>query len=184
MTDGPLSKQTPIESILQIAKAKDALAIVNLVNSAYRGESSRIGWTTEADLLDGQRVDLIGIEELIKKQNTYILLLKQNDLLLGCVLLEKKNQTCYLGMLTISPSKQNQSLGKIILKKAEDFALDKLQCQIIEMTVISKRKELLNFYYRRGYQLTGEKRPFPYGDERFGIPKVNDLEFVVLKKNL
>src|SRR4051794_13241714 len=35
----------------------DLGAIVALVESAYRGESSRAGWTTEADLLDGQRTD-------------------------------------------------------------------------------------------------------------------------------
>jgi hypothetical protein len=52
------------------------------------------------------------------------------------------------------------------------------------MTVIQVRDTLIAWYERRGYSLTGETKPFPYGDDRFGRPLRNDLHFVVLEKTL
>lgn len=172
--------------MLEFVKAQisEAAEIAVLVNSAYRGDSSKTGWTTEADLLSGQRTDAEEIKKLIENPNCFLCLAKQSSQLLGCVLLEKKDKVCHLGMLTVSPTLQNQGLGKSLIKYAEYYALTSLNCTAIEMTVITKRTELLDFYFRRGYELSGEKRAFPYGNEKFGLPKVKDLEFVVLQKNL
>ncbi|MEN0058950.1 MAG: GNAT family N-acetyltransferase [Bdellovibrio sp.] len=159
--------------------------LVQLVNSSYRGESSKQGWTTEADLLDGQRVDAEGLRESLNKGDSVVLIAEDedSDTLLGCVHLEKQGHKCYLGMLTVSPDKQNKGLGKMLMTEAEAFA-QFWDCTSIFMTVISVREELIAWYQRHGFRATGEKKAFPYGDERFGLPRVNSLEFIVLEKKI
>lgn len=159
--------------------------LVMLVNSAYRGDSSRQGWTTEADLLDGQRIDAEKIEELINTEDSVIVVAEDDDTgrLLGCVHLHKQDSQCSLGMLTVDPQLQNKGIGKMLIQEAEAFA-QFWDCTEIAMTVISVRKELLAWYEGLGFKNTGKTKPFPYGDERFGLPKVQNLEFLVLVKKL
>ncbi|MBO9665853.1 MAG: GNAT family N-acetyltransferase [Bdellovibrio sp.] len=159
--------------------------LVALVNSAYRGDSSKQGWTTEASLLDGQRVDTEGIQAIIDRDDSVILIAEDDDTgkLLGCVHLENHNGKCYLGMLTVDPTLQKKGIGKMLMDESEAFA-QFWDCTHIYMTVISVRTELINWYVKHGFRKTGETKPFPYGDERFGIPKVDNLEFVVLEKKV
>ncbi len=170
--------------IVQITSAKldDVKAINILVNSAYRGEGSKQGWTTEADLIDGTRVDERIINELIQEQNTTVLLYRENDELKGCVELRKENTKLYLGMLSVKPTLQSQGIGKKLLTAAEAFAREN-NCLYIFMSVISIRTELIAWYKRHGYTLTGERKPFIVPDERWGIPKA-PLEFIFLEKKL
>lgn len=167
------------------ANGDQAKEISDLVNSAYRGESSKKGWTTEADLLGGQRCDTDSIHELMSKDIAVILVAENenNGHIEGCVHLEKNGEKCYLGMLTVKPSLQRKGLGAMILEEAEAFA-DFWDCRSVYMTVIAQRTELISWYEQHGYKNTGEKKPFPYGDERFGIPKVQDLYFVILEKKI
>lgn len=168
---------------LHITKATlaDTPAIIELVNSAYRGDAARKGWTHEADLISGTtRIDAASIQEIIEKPGAVILkCLNNNDSLVGSVHLEKQDGQLYLGMLSVSPNVQAQGIGKRLLKAAEDYALQQ-QCRSIVMTVISARKELIDWYGRNGYMPTGERQPFP-DDGHFGTPK-EPLEFVVLEK--
>jgi ribosomal protein S18 acetylase RimI-like enzyme len=164
------------------ASVEDAHELDILVNSAYRGDSSRQGWTTEADLLDGTRTDAAAIAELIQTPGTTILKYVEENKIIGCVELRNQNGKLYLGMLTVRPHLQGRGIGKELLKTAEAEA-EKQKCKSIFMTVISIRKELLDWYIRHGYQLTGERKPFAFNDPRFGQPKMN-LEFVVLEKKL
>jgi ribosomal protein S18 acetylase RimI-like enzyme len=164
------------------AIVEDAPELDILVNSAYRGDSSRQGWTTEADLLDGTRTDAAAIAELIQTPGTTILKYVEENKIIGCVELRNQNGKLYLGMLTVRPHLQGRGIGKELLKTAEAEA-EKQKCTSIFMTVISIRKELLDWYIRHGYQLTGERKPFAFNDPRFGQPKMN-LEFVVLEKKL
>lgn len=160
-------------------------SLENLVNSAYRGDSSKLGWTTEASILDGQRIDKEGLQQIIAKEDSVILIAEDDDSgrLLGCVHLEKQNNKCYLGMLTVDPTLQKKGIGKMLLGESEAFA-QFWDCTSIFMTVISVRSELIAWYEKHGFRKTGEKKPFPYGDERFGIPKVQGLEFIVLEKKI
>ncbi|MGZ3772504.1 MAG: GNAT family N-acetyltransferase [Pseudobdellovibrionaceae bacterium] len=160
-------------------------SLVNLVNSAYRGESAKKGWTSEADLLGGQRIDAERIHELINTEDSVVLIAENDDngTLLGCVHLEKFGSRVYLGMLTVDPTLQGHGIGKMLLQESEAFA-SFWDCTAIFMTVISVRKDLISWYEKHGFRNTGEKKPFPYGDERFGIPKVEGLEFVILEKKL
>jgi GNAT superfamily N-acetyltransferase len=162
---------------ISAAIVSDAASINKLVNSAYRGDFSKQGWTTEADLLDGTRIDEAALHDLIQKPNTTILLYKESDALLGCVELRIEGGKLYLGMLSVQPDTQGKGIGKKLLAKAETFAREQ-GCGKIFMTVISVRQELI---VRLGYQLTGEKKPFIVPDSRWGLPK-QPLEFVVLEK--
>lgn len=164
------------------AVAADAAELNVLVNSAYRGESSRQGWTTEADLLDGTRIDAAAIEELIQTPGLTILKYMEGEKILACVELKKENEKLYLGMLTVTPNLQGKGIGKILLNAAEEEARNE-KCTSIFMTVISVRKELIDWYVRHGYKPTGEKKPFAFNDPRFGQPK-QPLEFIVLEKTL
>lgn len=166
------------------ATTADVASLCALVNSAYRGESSKAGWTTEADLLDGQRIDREAMLELVQDQNGVILLLLQEDRLVACVNLKKKTDRAYLGMLTVDPQQQAGGLGRMLLEISEKWVVQNWKLRRIEMNVIQKRVELISYYERRGYVRTGRTEPFPYGNERFGVPKVKDLEFVILEKEL
>jgi len=168
---------------ISTASTNDVSAIVNLVHSAYRGEISKQGWTTEADLLDGIRTDEEAIEETISRPNSVILLCRdEKNNVIGCVHLQQQDQEVYLGMLTVSPRLQGAGIGKELLKSAERWARN-AKANAIVMTVISIRSELIGWYERHGYARTGETKPFPSSDPRFGIPK-QSLEFIVLKKRL
>ena len=164
------------------AVVADAAELNVLVNSAYRGESSRQGWTTEADLLDGTRIDAAAIEELIQTPAITILKYMEGKEILACVELKKENEKLYLGMLTVKPNLQGKGIGKILLKAAEEEARNQ-KCNSIFMTVISVRQELIDWYVRHGFNATGEKKPFAFNDPRFGQPK-RPLEFIVLEKQL
>jgi ribosomal protein S18 acetylase RimI-like enzyme len=171
-----------MEFKINIATVVDAQALNQLVNSAYRGDSSRQGWTTEADLLDGTRTDSAAIKELIESSGVTILKYVESNEILACVELKKESNKLYLGMLTVKPSLQGKGIGKELLKAAEEEG-KKQECSSIFMTVISVRKELIDWYLRHGYQLTGERKPFAFNDPRFGQPKMK-LEFIVLEKKI
>jgi ribosomal protein S18 acetylase RimI-like enzyme len=166
------------------ATAADIPAIVALVESAYRGDASRAGWTTEADLLDGQRIDVQGVAQVIAKADSRVLLGESDDGLLACAHVEKQGDACYFGMFSVRPRLQGGGVGKRMLAEAERIAREEWRCMRIEMTVISVRDDLIDWYERRGFGRTGVFKPFPYGDERFGIPKRDDLRFEILEKRL
>ncbi len=170
--------------VLRVALIEDAEAITRLVNSAYRGESSKAGWTTEADLLGGQRTDSEKIHEMMGEPGS-VLLVGGLDGIQFCVsLIRKPEKRTYLGMLTVLPTLQDRGWGAQLLARAEEWARENWQTKIMEMTVITKRTELIEWYLRRGYSRTDRSEAFPYGDSRFGEPRVNDLEFIVLEKVL
>lgn len=163
----------------------DAPALVALVNSGYRGESSKKGWTTEADILGGQRTDLEKMREMIGARGSRVeLALAGDGALLGCVHLRKEaDGSCYLGMLTVDPGRQAGGVGKLIMAESERIARA-WGCSRMRMTVISVRSELIAYYERRGYAKTGVTEPFPENDPRFGLPKVRGLMFAELAKSL
>lgn len=164
------------------ATLADIPFLVPFVNAAYRGESSKAGWTTEADLLDGVRVTEDSLKTILEEKETILYLGFAGTELLCCVQLVNKGEIYYLGMLTVKPDLQNAGLGKKLLAFCEDLAKREGKTAI-EMTVISDRVELIAWYERKGYYKTGEKRPFPMGDIKFGLPK-KELEFLVLQKTL
>jgi ribosomal protein S18 acetylase RimI-like enzyme len=152
------------------ATLTDVLELTALINSSYRGESSKKGWTTEANLIDGQRIDNESLTEQMQDPNAVVL--KNTDetgKITGCVYLQKRGDKLYLGMLTVSPLLQTNGLGRQLLQAAEDYARS-INYHTITMTVITTRTELVSWYERRGYQKNGEVIPLVI-PEKFGILK-------------
>lgn len=151
-------------------------ALLPLVHAAYRGEG---GWTTEAHLIDGTRTDAAELTALLPDLQVAV----AADDLLGCCALEVRGELGYFGTFAVRPDLQGRGVGALLLAAAEDRARAR-GLRAVEMTVIASREELIAFYERRGYARTGERRPFPYGIDRYGRPRTDDLEFVVLRKDL
>ncbi|MFH8565471.1 GNAT family N-acetyltransferase [Streptomyces sp. NPDC017988] len=162
----------------------DVDALVALIESAYRGDASRAGWTTEADILEGRRTDPRGVVEVIESPASRLLAVERDGVLVACCQLEHRGEHAYFGMFAVSPAEQGAGLGKVIIAEAERVAREEWGAREMHMTVISVREDLIAWYERRGYRRTGKMTPFPYGDERFGIPQRADLEFELLVKEL
>ncbi|SHI63891.1 GNAT family N-acetyltransferase [Streptomyces sp. 3214.6] len=162
----------------------DVDALVALIEAAYRGDSSRVGWTTEADILQGQRTDPDGVLDVIKAPNSRLLTVEQDGRIIACCQLEHRGDHAYFGMFAVSPTAQGGGLGKAVMAQAERQARENWGVTEMHMTVISVREDLIAWYERRGYRRTGRMTPFPYGDERFGIPQRDDLQFELLVKPL
>lgn len=165
---------------ISIAGESDIPPLMSLVNGAYRGEGSKKGWTTEADLLDGERTNEQALAAAINTAGAVILVNRDDaGIINACVYLQKQGNQLYLGMLSVSPLLQAKGIGGRLLRAAEDYA-KKEHCYIISMTVISVRHELIAWYQKHGYITTGATKPFP-ADAAFGVPKLQ-LEFLVMEK--
>ncbi|WP_264523537.1 GNAT family N-acetyltransferase [Flavobacterium sp. N502536] len=162
------------------ATLADIPALNILINSAYRGETSKKGWTTEANLLEGKRTNEEELTQTIQNPKNTILKYTENNTLIGSVLLVEKGHQLYLGMLTVSPELQNSGIGKKMLSEAENHA-KALGLSSIIMTVISVREELIAWYKRHGYVDTGEREAFPESEIHVTISE-NPLEFIFLEK--
>jgi GNAT superfamily N-acetyltransferase len=170
--------------VLREATKADLPEVVELINLAYRGS---VGWAVEAQYIEGQRVDLASLREDLAGNPDALLMIWRDEgdgRLLGSVWLEpSENEAWYLGLLSVRPDMQDKQLGRRLLAAAEDVAR-KNGVQRMRISVISVRHTLIAWYERRGYELTGETQPFPYGDERVGRPLRDDLHFVMLEKLL
>src|SRR4051812_2868762 len=163
---------------LRTATLDDAAVVADLVHRAYRGDSSRAGWTTEANLLDGQRIDIGGVEEKIAAPGAEGLVALDEDarIVACCEIEHRPGDAAYFGMFAVEPTMQAGGLGRTVLEHAESRARELWGVHTVEMTVIAQRTELIAWYERRGYARTGDTKPFPYGDPAFGLPRTDDLE--------
>lgn len=177
----------------RVATADDAEAVADLVHAAYRGEESRQGWTTESHLVGGQRVDAAMVRELVGAGDGVVLVLDAPDgpdtagraevPLLACCHVERRATTAYVGMFAVRPAIQGRGLGRRMLAAAERQARG-WGLTTVELTVLDHRPELLAWYERCGFALTGVRHPFPYGDDRFGLPQRPDLALLGMTKQL
>jgi GNAT superfamily N-acetyltransferase len=165
----------------------DYASIVDLINLSFRGVGPVASWNTEADFIEGQRLtESLLREDLASKPHALLLTCREdpNGELLGTVWLEPKNDgVWYLGLLIVRPDLQKRQMGRTLFAAAESYAKRRGACRI-RMSVVNVRKTLIAWYERRGYLLTGETQPFPYGDQRFGKPLRGDLHFVLLEKDI
>lgn len=169
----------------ELAGPGDLGAVVALVDGAYRGEGSRQGWTTEADYLDGQRVDEAMVRAMLERPGSLILLARREGALVGCCHLQDLGGgVVELGMLAVDPRRQGRGTGRALLEEGARLARERLGARRLRLLVLWMREELLAWYRRRGFSPTGERRPFPVGDPRYGIPRRPDLWFVVLERPL
>ncbi|MFE7776833.1 GNAT family N-acetyltransferase [Streptomyces sp. NPDC057445] len=174
----------PSRPAFRDATEADVPELVALIESAYRGDSSRAGWTTEADILDGQRTDPEGVLQVITAESSRLVVVERDGSLLACCQLELRGDAAYFGMFAVRPELQGGGLGRQIITEAERIVHEAWGVREMHMTVISVRDELIAWYERRGYRRTGKMTPFPYGDERFGLPRRENLQFELLVKEL
>jgi ribosomal protein S18 acetylase RimI-like enzyme len=170
---------------LRIAVPEDIPALHRLIESAYRGDSARKGWTHEADLLDGQRTDREALRAIMRDPCQRMIIAEADTVPVGCVqIADNGNGVAYLGHLSVDPELQGGGLGRMLVAAAESEAISTFGARTMEMTVISQRAELIGWYERLGYAATGEHRPFPLDDVRFGIPRTREISFIVMAKAL
>jgi len=170
----------------RFATTDDIPAVVDLVQSAYRGERSRAGWTTEADLISGQRVDATMLAEFLDEPAGQLLLV-ETDRVVGCCELTRHNShddTAYFGMFAVDPTQQSRGIGRSLMDHAETIAVDDLEAIAMELVTLHVRDDVIAMYERRGFVRTGATYPFPYGDERYGTPQRDDLYLIEMRKEL
>ena len=183
---GPPGRPAAVRVTFRAAGAEDAADLLTLVRGAYRGESSRAGWTTEADLIADDRISLPDLIGKITAAGSMVLVAAGGDgEIVGCCELARRSGgTAYFGLFAVRPDLQAGGIGRRLLAEAERLAVLRWRCRRMEMTVIGQRAELLAWYARRGYALTGERRPFPYDHLVNGVALRDDLYFAVLAKSL
>ncbi|HWQ85052.1 GNAT family N-acetyltransferase [Brevundimonas sp.] len=173
------------EIAIRDAALADIPALHRLIESAYRGEASRAGWTTEADLLDGQRTDPEDLADILADPKQALLSAWRGDELVGCVLIADRDEgTGYFGMLSVSPTLQGGGLGRRLVEAAHAALADRFGARRVRISVFPQRETLIGWYQRLGYRLTGDTLPFPYGNPRFGLPLRDDLYFLVMERAL
>jgi len=161
---------------VRIATPADLPRLHPVIERAYRGDSARQGWTHEADLLSGERIDDAALRAMLADPAQILLIAERGDTALGCVSLTARGDgLVYLGLLCVDPTRQATGIGKVIIAAAETASRNQLDADRIEMTVIDSRAELIAYYERRGFVRTGECRPFP-------VAVVPPLSMVVLEK--
>ena len=173
------------EIVLTQAVEADHDEIAELSNWAYRGTGPQSSWTVES-YLEGERTNVGALRaDLAEAPQARILVWRAEggELQGHCWLEPLEAEVWYLGLLSVRPDRQDQKLGRRLLAAAEDHARDR-GARRMQMSVINVRDTLIAWYERRGFVLTGEVQPFPYGDERFGKPLRGDLSFVVLERPL
>ncbi|MFI6345647.1 GNAT family N-acetyltransferase [Streptomyces sp. NPDC050560] len=173
----------PGELVFRDAAAEDTAAVIDLVHAAYRGTGAPGGWTTEADILGGQRTDPQEIRDLLADTGGRLLLVERDGVLTACCRVEHRGTRGYFGLFAVRPDLQGGGVGRAVLAEAERIAAG-WGAREMEMTVIVQREDLIAWYERRGYRRTGRTIPFPYGDARFGLPRRDDLRFAELVKPL
>lgn len=168
---------------IAFASLSDVPAITALLNTAYRGESSTKGWTTEAHLIAGNtRTDEKNLQQIMQQPGSIVVkFTNEQHAIIGCVNLQQHGNKIYLGMLSVLPQLQGLGVGKYLLQAAEEYA-QYLQCGSIYMSVISARTDIINWYLRHGYTDTGERKPFI--EDALTGKHLQALEFIVLEKKI
>ncbi len=171
--------------LIRDATTADIPALHRLIESAYRGEVSRAGWTTEADLLAGQRTDPEDLASILADPTQAMLTAWRSEDLLGCILIaDRGDGTGYFGMLSVSPTLQGGGLGRRMVEAAHEALASRFGARRVRISVFPQRETLIAWYERLGYRPTGDILPFPYGDPRFGLPLRDDLHFIVMERPL
>ncbi|MEP7765535.1 GNAT family N-acetyltransferase [Sanguibacter sp. 25GB23B1] len=167
------------------ATSADLPAVVALVNSAYRGDASRAGWTTETDLVGGPRADVEMLRADIERPGSRIVLAESGGEVFGCAHVTRiSDRAAYFGLFAVRPTTQGNGVGSRLLAEAERVAREEWQLAELTMTVLDARPELLAYYGRRGYRPTGDLEPFPPADADMIEILRDGLQLVVLSKDL
>jgi ribosomal protein S18 acetylase RimI-like enzyme len=167
----------------RIATASDVSELVSLINKSYRPNSAEAGWTHESELIEGERINPQQLAELLEREGSTVLLGLSRAEIVACVNVNEEAGASYIAMLTVKPSYQNLGLGKEMLQLAEEYAENQYDSSEVNLFVISERRELFDFYLRRGYEPTQVSSDYP-ANAGVGNPKISGLKLVLLTKQL
>lgn len=173
--------KTPMPFELRGACKADAIKIASLVNRAYRPSPEDAGWTHEGNLVAGERTTAEQVLSLFHEQSTILVLCLGQSEIVACVHVQGDQFGAYIGMLATNPKVQTQGLGKQMLTHAETYAIEHFKASVLKMSVLSSRPELLAFYERRGYVLTGDIEEYPLS-AGVGQPLVAGIHVLSLAK--
>jgi ribosomal protein S18 acetylase RimI-like enzyme len=166
------------------ARPGDADVLTDLIRSAYRGQDSRAGWTSEADLVEGERISRDQVLAMISAGGSVLLVGEDAGQIVACCQLRNEGAgLAYFGTFAVSPQAQGAGLGRRLMAEAERQAVAAFAATRLEMTVLAQQDKLIAYYERRGFRRTSETRPFP-ADPRYARPLRDDLYFAVLEKPL
>jgi ribosomal protein S18 acetylase RimI-like enzyme len=192
-----------IAPTFRYASQADVPALVDLIERAYRGPETAGTWKSEAHLLKGPRTHAAELAALIARADSHFLVAELDGKLAGCCLLQSlgspppaasdrpderpaprtlETGAAYFGMFAINPAIHSSGLGKTVLAEAERRVRDLWNAKAMVMTVINLRTELIGYYERRGYALTGHRHPFPFTDTTGEVTR--DFDLVEMKKRL
>jgi GNAT superfamily N-acetyltransferase len=172
-----------VTQTFRLADLDEAPHITALIERAYRGEESKSGWTSEADLLTGPRTSVDEIAAIMRDPLARFLVADAADGgLAACALIRNEQGSGYFGMFAVRPDIQGAGLGKAMLAAAERCIKDLWRLETVYMTVINLRQDLIAYYERRGYRRTGERKPFPFDAVTSATRK--DFHLTVLRKSL
>lgn len=178
---------------LNIAKLEHRDHLLNLINAAYRTSDTH-SWTNESTLVSGSRISVEMLTTLIEQSqnlNTkdclYVATVHDPETklenILGCIAVTKFENTIEIGTFAVQPNLQNSGIGKQILTVLESLMIrNHPNVNSFRMWVLDLRIELINFYQRRGYVLTGQSESYPI-DAGVGKP-LKDLNVLEMIKEI
>ena len=162
------------------ADTDDVDALHSLIERAYRGEEALKSWTSEASLLNAPRTSPKELREMVSSDNQRFVVAELDDRLVGCALIERRGADGYFGMLTIDPRMQTAGLGSKLLARIEADVRDLWRCTAMTLRMVNLRSEMIAWYERRGYALTGHRDPFPF--DLHPAAGRSDFDFVEMRK--
>ncbi len=160
----------------------DIKAVVELINKAYR-ENNPNSWTSEAHLLSGIRVNEDNINDILEEKNSKIYIAKFEDKIAGTIQAKLEDEDIHIGLFAVHPDFQSFGVGKKLLEFTEQSSMKLYNADKFKMQVISIRTDLIEFYKRRGYEVTNTFLEFPKS-ELWNFRTNEELRFVVLEKNI
>ncbi len=184
-----MSAQSAAGPTFRYARQADAPYLVELIERAYRGPETAGSWASEAHLLKGPRTSLSEVSALIAREDSRFLIADLDGRVAACCLLQglerlpnTTTNAAYFGMFALDPSAQGAGLGKLVIAEAERCIQELWGANEMVMTVINLRTELIGWYQRRGYHLSGAVLPFPFSETSGETTR--DFHLVEMRKRL
>ena len=137
--------------LLRVAELAEAKAITDVINAAFR--------KAESFFIERDRIDVEHVQALMSKGE--FLVSEEDGAINACVYLEMRGDRSYLGLLAVDPAAQGSGLGSRLMTGAEEHCR-KRGSRHMDIQIVNLRKELPEFYHRRGYVDTGTA-PFTVG---------------------
>lgn len=147
--------------LVRRAARADAAPLKTLIESGYRGDSARRGWTHEADIVENERIAMDDLCAMLGDPSTHFLIAEDAGKAIGCIAVtDKGHGRAYFGLLCVDPARQSNGLGSRLIEAAEERARS-FGASVMEISVFENRAELIVMYQRKGYCDTGRRDPFP-----------------------